>query len=266
MSTIQASDPRFETEGLRHLTVKSAALGGRGDITLFVPPYVVGQPLPAAILLHGVYSSHWAWTLRGGVHRTAARLIREGRIRPMVLAMPSDGLWGDGSGYVPHAARDFEQWILEDVRAAVFETVEGVTPDSPWCIGGLSMGGFGALRMSAKYPGRFAAACGLSSITHWDQMTGFVEEDIARCGVAPQDRTVLEAMLRNKGRLPAIRFECGTEDPLLEANRRLHIDLEGAGIVHEYEESPGGHDWAYWSERVVGALEQFDRAAGRRPR
>ena len=118
--TIEVSDPRFEREHLRHVTVKSPALRARADLTVFVSPGVeAGQNPPIVILLHGVYGSHWAWTLKGGVHRTALRLVEEGSIAPLILAMPSDGLWGDGSGYLPHSGQDFERWIVAEVPGAV---------------------------------------------------------------------------------------------------------------------------------------------------
>src|SRR3546814_9304706 len=98
------------------MTVKSAALVSRAYSSLFWPDCVAGlADVPIVILLHGVYGSHWAWALKGGAHLTAQRLIDEDTIPPLVLAMPSDGLWGDGSGYVPHRTRDFERWIVEEV-------------------------------------------------------------------------------------------------------------------------------------------------------
>ncbi|MEI6357281.1 MAG: hypothetical protein WCP53_09280, partial [Verrucomicrobiota bacterium] len=101
--TVEISDPRFEVEGLRFVTVQSPAIGGRVDLALFVPPQARGlEGVPVVILLHGVYGSHWAWAFNGGAHRTAARMIEAKELPPVVLAMPSDGLWNDGSGYVPH--------------------------------------------------------------------------------------------------------------------------------------------------------------------
>ena len=97
--TLEVSDERFEFDGLRFVTVKSPSLGQRADLTLFVPPQAQGRgQVPVVILLHGIYGSHWAWALKGGAHRTAARMITAGELPPMVLAMPSDGLWGEGSG------------------------------------------------------------------------------------------------------------------------------------------------------------------------
>ena len=111
--TIEISEPRFEAEGLRLVTVKSRALGHRADLTYVPQQAATGTNIPLVILLHGVYGSHWAWSLKGGAHRTAARLIEAGDIPPLALAMPSDGLWGDGSGYFPHREANFERWIVE---------------------------------------------------------------------------------------------------------------------------------------------------------
>ena len=122
------------------------------------PSARAAAPLPLVILLHGVYGSAWSWPLLGGAHLTVARLIEAEEIAPVALAMPSDGLWGDGSGYVPHSDADYERWIVDEVPAAAALGDDRVTPDSPLFIAGLSMGGFGALRLGAKYPIGFAAS------------------------------------------------------------------------------------------------------------
>jgi S-formylglutathione hydrolase FrmB len=245
--TIEVSDPRFGFEGLRWVTVKSPALRQRADLTLFVPQQATGsRDVPLVILLHGVYGSHWAWALKGGAHRTAAKLIDAGEIPAMVLAMPSDGLWGDGSGYVRHSEQNFESWIVEEVPAAARAAVPALSPSSQLFISGLSMGGFGALRLAAKYPERFRGAGGHSSMTHFDQHSQFVEEPLGSYGCAPEDRSVFETMARNRDSLPPIRFDCGTEDPLIKLNRQLHAQMQSAGIAHQYAEFPGGHEWPYW--------------------
>src|SRR3546814_9999884 len=62
--TVELSDPGIDPTGLRFMTVKSAALGARADISLFVPDCVAGlADVPIVILLHGVYGSHWAWEI-----------------------------------------------------------------------------------------------------------------------------------------------------------------------------------------------------------
>jgi putative tributyrin esterase len=256
--TIEISDSRFEAEGLRLVTVKSRALGNRADMTLFVPRQVA-EGMPLVILLHGVYGSHWAWALKGGAHRTTAALIEKGEIPPMVVAMPSDGLWGDGSGYLPHRNANFERWIVEEVPAAAAAAEPRLGKDFPVFINGLSMGGFGALRLAAKYPERFRAAGGHSSMTHFDQFPMFVEEPLDKYACAPEDRSVLDTMKKNRGRLPPLRFDCGTEDQLIQFNRELDRELTKAGIDHVYEEFPGAHSWGYWELHLAEMLRFFGK-------
>lgn len=259
--TVEISDPRYEREDLRHVTVKSPALGQRADLTIHATPAArVTTDVPVIVLLHGVYGSHWAWTLSGGAHVTSARLQSAGELPPCVLVMPSDGLWGDGSGYLPHRLQDFERWIVNEVPAAAAHAVPAITRNSPVCIAGLSMGGFGALRLGAKFPRRYRAVSGHSSITHFDQFRDFVEERPGSFTVLDEDRDVFQTLYRNRGQLPPIRFDCGTSDPLLDSNRLLHQALQEAGICHCYEEFPGGHEWTYWETHLEDTLRFFARA------
>lgn len=256
--TIEVSDPRFERDGLRHVTVKSPALKARADITLFVPRMAEAhRTLPLVILLHGVYGSHWAWAMQGGAHRTAAGMIDRGEIPPMVLAMPSDGLWGDGSGYLRHAQQDFEGWIADEVPFAVRAVVPQVTADSRCFLAGLSMGGFGALRIGVRRGDRFLGVSGHSSITDIDQFAAFMGEDLSLKAAAPVDGSVLRAILESRDRLPALRFDCGVDDQLIEANRELHLRLVEHAIPHAYEEFPGAHEWPYWEQHLADSLRFF---------
>lgn len=258
--TFEVSDPRFSAEGLHHITVKTPHLRGRGDITVFLPPGQSG-PLPLVLLLHGVYGSHWVWAQKAGAHRTAQRLIYAGTIRPIALAMPSDGLFGDGSGYLPHSGFDFTRWIVDDVPTAVQEAFPVVQPQQAGLfVAGLSMGGFGAMRLGGQYPDRFRAFAGHSSITELSQMAGFVEEPLSVFQNDTNDNTsVLATLVANKEQLPPFRFDCGLDDNLLSANRALHAALEKLTIEHTYEEFPGGHEWPYWEAHLEKTLLFFDQ-------
>jgi putative tributyrin esterase len=265
--TVELSDPLQMPDGLHFITVKGAALRQRADVTLFVPRQVAGlHDVPLVLLLHGVYGSHWAWAFKGGAHRTAQRLIDEGTIPSMVLAMPSDGLWGDGSGYVAHAQQDFERWIVDEAPAAARMACAACSEASPLCIAGLSMGGFAALRLAGKYPQRFAAAAAHSSITDVAQLDALLAEPRNGWSTAPHDTSVRAALTSAPQPLPPLRFDCGRDDPFIAANRELHAELTAAGIAHEYAEHPGGHDWDYWSRHLEDTLRFFARTLNsRRP-
>lgn len=258
--TLELSDPAIPADGLHFATAKSRALRQRADVAMYATPGAeAAADLPIVILLHGVYGSHWAWALKGDAHRTAARLVAEGALPPLALLMPSDGLWGDGSGYVSHAAQDFERWIVDEIPALAVEANPGCTPRSPLLIAGLSMGGFGALRLAGKHPGRFVAAAAHSAMTDIAQFDGLVEDDRAGWSGAEADRSVAAALLGARGALPPIRFDCGRDDPFIEANRGLHAALGDAGIAHRYVERDGGHDWSYWTAALDGTLRFFGR-------
>jgi S-formylglutathione hydrolase FrmB len=150
--------------------------------------------------------------------------------------------------------RDAETWIAHDVPACIREQFPS---QGPTFISGLSMGGYGALRIGFKYPERFRGISAHSSITESDQMRDFVRE-LDLTGIPAQERDILQWARLNHGQLPPVRFDCGQEDPLFEANRRLHKELLSLGIANTFEAFPGGHDWSYWREHISSTLRFFD--------
>jgi putative tributyrin esterase len=247
--------------GVRLLTLYSRALGRRGDVSLYLPPGGRGGASPLLLLLHGVRGSHWNWWALGGVPAIATEMIANGEMEPMAIAMPSDGLWSDGSGYLRHKLFDAEAWIVEDVPACVHAVVPQVRIDRLY-LAGMSMGGYGALRLGAKYAERVAAIAAHSAVTSLDDLQPFVQDPIGKdLAAGKRDADLLYWMRKHRAHLPPIRFDCGTEDSLLASNRVLHAALTKARIAHVYEEHTGGHDWDYWRTRVRSTLrfvsEQF---------
>jgi len=256
--TIECSDAAISADGLRFVTVKSRALRRRADVTVFVPEAARGMSnLPIVMLLHGVYGSHWAWALKGSAHLTANRLIETGVLPPVALLMPSDGLWGDGSGYVAHDDHDAERWIIDEVPALAREVIAECSVRSPLLIAGLSMGGFGALRLAGKYPRRILAAAAMSAVIEASQFDALIEECRDAWSREAGDRDVLGALINTTAVLPSLRIDCGLDDPYLESNRELHRNLQHLGIAHQYAELPGGHEWPYWSATLEHTLRFF---------
>jgi S-formylglutathione hydrolase FrmB len=222
-------------------------------------------------------------------------LIDAGRIPPLVLAMPSDGLWGDGSGYATHdhgpamgrMAPDVERWIMDELPAAARQSCAALNGNSPLPLAGLSMGGFAALRLAGRHRRRVAAASGLSSATDAAQRSLRIEEGCeARAG---EDRTVLSALTREmpgreekdgeaqadarsafepsvepqpRAPVPLLHVACGRDDPFLAANRQVHAELSPLDMRHDCAEDPGGHDWVRWSAHLEDSLLFFARMPG----
>ncbi|MGA7909527.1 MAG: alpha/beta hydrolase-fold protein [Candidatus Sulfotelmatobacter sp.] len=251
----QLSPPLPRNENLRFLNFRGEALGCRGDVLLFAPPgFETLERVPLLLLLHGVYGCQWNWWLNGDVDSVATEMLRDGKMLPMMIAMPSDGLWGDGSGYVPHAHADYEKWIVDDIPRCLRELFPQLHPGK-FFIAGLSMGGYGALRLGMKYASRVEGISAHSSITQVAQLSQFIPFPVEAFQHAGKlDTDLLHWAKMNLERLPPIRFDCGTDDPLIEANRELHRALLDMDVRHEYQEFPGGHDWLYWTEHVRQTL------------
>ncbi|GGF36255.1 esterase [Echinicola rosea] len=259
--TTENSDA-YSMDGLRFLTVKSKNLEGRADICLYVPEGKYTD-LPMVTLLHGVYGSAWVWALKAGAHLVLEELIQQNQIAPMGLVMPSDGLWGDGSAYLTHHGKSFDKWIAEEVPLAAIENFECFSPYSPRFIAGLSMGGFGAMNIGARYGERYSGISGHSSITDIDQMALFAEESWTDRNSLAGEGNVFKLMQQYMDTLPPLRFDCGVDDELLSANRLLHRQLEKLGVKHDYQEFSGGHEWSYWNNHLRDTLLFFDTLLSR---
>jgi len=249
-----AISPALDDQGTRMLTVFSPALGRRADITVCIPEEAAADRLPLLILLHGVHGSHWNWWALGGLAEKLRELKAEGNMHPFAIAMPSDGLWGAGTAYVPHRSFDAEAWIMQDVPAAIRSLVPRVDTTRLY-LAGLSMGGYGAIRLGMKYADQVAGISAHSAITRIEQLQDHVQEPIGEfLSSGAENVDIMHWARQNRGRVPPLRFDCGLEDPLLQGNRALHASLLQAGIEHTYEEFEGGHTWEYWSTHLLRTL------------
>ena len=251
----QLSPPIPGNENLRFLNFRGEALATRGDALLLTPTGLDDlRDVPLLILLHGVYGCQWNWWLNGSIDKVVTEMLREGNTVPMMIAMPSDGLWGDGSGYVPHAHANYERWIVDDIPRCLRELFPRLHQEK-FLLAGLSMGGFGALRLGMKYAARVQGVSAHSSVTKITQLSQFIPFSAEVFQYAGEIETDLLHWAKvNHDKLPPIRFDCGTEDSLIDANRELHSALLELRVPHTYEEFPGGHDWPYWTEHVRSTL------------
>jgi enterochelin esterase family protein len=165
--------PAIETaqaSSVRETTIQSVALGRPLAVAIYRPddpPPPSGWPV--LYLLHGVNGGYRDWATLGGVQGTLDQLIATRRIRPMVVVMPDAG----NSWYVDSAAvggpGDFETAILDDLARAIEEGMPVRRQREGRAIAGLSMGGYGALRLAFKRPDRYCAVASLSGAI-WQNM------------------------------------------------------------------------------------------------
>jgi len=252
--TLETSNPGDLPHDLVMVTAHTDSLKGRGDCTFVLPQGATGE-IPLVILLHGVHGSHWSWPLLGRAGATLNRLVAQDEIQPMVLAMPSDGLAGYGSAYLDGPDRQVGEWITSDVPEIASQLAPSLS--DTWFIGGLSMGGWGAIRLALTGEVQFAAVAGHSAVTRIDDLTSIGPSGFDVSLLSEGERDLATVLVEHRDRLPQLRFDCGADDQLLGANRDLHDLLDKRGIPHEYSEHPGGHDWTYWQRRLPDSLRFF---------
>lgn len=273
---VERSYGAFTPAGFEAFTVVSKNLRGRGDVVVYTPEALRGEAaaravnVPVVILLHGAFGSSWVWAFKGGVHQTLERMVSSGELPPMILVMPSDGLRGgsmvkdDGTlavssstGYLSTQQWNAEGWIMDDVIPLMRQELELFTESSPLFLAGFSMGGFGTLRLGAKYCNQFKGVSAHSSVCELERALRFSVFHESELEGPREQSTPLYWLQANRAQLPPVRFDCGADDHLFPENERLHTQLKDAGIPHTFEINPGAHTWKYWGAHVADSLRFF---------
>jgi S-formylglutathione hydrolase FrmB len=247
---------------LCELKIFSPALGKQTAATVILPEAGFQGPFAVFYLLHGLSDDHTIWQRRTSIERYVAEY-------PLIVVMPDGGR----SFYTDAKEGDaYETAIVRDLMGRIETLFQARTDRGGRCIGGLSMGGYGAIKLALKYPERFCSATshsgGLlfgSQPPRRDANPSFQAEMRRIFGERPQggpeDLFPLAAGLDPKRR-PALRIDCGTEDFLIERNREFHAHLDRIGYPHEYAEFPGQHEWGYWDLHVQEAIAFHVRHLG----
>jgi enterochelin esterase-like enzyme len=221
---------------------RSGVVGDDRDFYVYTPPgYTAGgAPHPVLYLLHGYSDDASGWTAVGRAHVILDNLIAQGKARPMLVVMP---LGYGAPEFVPRGFavfRDdalrkrnydrFREALLTEVVPEVERTYRVATGRGTRAIAGLSMGGTESLIVGLNELDRFAWVGAFSS--------GGLSEDFAA------DFPALDS--RANERLRLLWIACGTEDRLIDVNRRLRQWLDTKGVKHSAVETPGGHTWMVW--------------------
>ncbi len=207
-------------------------------------------PFPVFYLLHGLSDDQTIWQRRTSLERYAQGY-------PMIVVLP-DGFRGFYTANT--AGPDYAKYIAHDLTDVIERTFPAKSARSARCIGGLSMGGYGAFRLALGYPDRYISAHSHSgALLHGGKKWTKDNAEFQRVfGPNPKgsDHDLLNLVnkAQSAGKLPKLRIDCGTEDFLLQDNRDYHKALVDLNIPHQYEEHPGAHNWDYWDTHIQSAL------------
>ncbi|HTS73573.1 MAG TPA: alpha/beta hydrolase-fold protein [Gaiellaceae bacterium] len=127
-------------------------------------------------------------------------------------------------------------------------------------IGGISMGGFGALDLARIAPGRFCAVGGHSAAMWFrgaDTPAGAFDN------AADFDRNDLVGLAGSRSPYGApVWIDVGTDDPFRQADTALAHELRADGARVTFHVWPGGHESSYWHRHIGRYLRFYATACG----
>lgn len=211
-------------------------------------------------LLHGLSDDHTVWMRRTAIERYAIE-------RKIAVVMPAVGRswYSDtayGAKYFNFVAKE-----LPELCRSYFKGMSDKREDN--MVAGLSMGGYGAFKIGMTYPESFFACAALSGAFNvlnlgkhnkdeWRGNWGYELNEPDDLKGSDSDLFALtEKCVKSGKALPKLYFWCGTEDFLLETNRKYKKHLDSLNVEYTYEESEGDHSWKWWDLHIQDALKNF---------
>ena len=242
---------------------KSEALKSNVTVNVILPEYPKNEETGFKVLylLHGLSGDCFDWIRYTSIERYA-------KDHGIAVIMPSVGRsWytdtAYGANYFTFVADE-----LPRVCRSYFKGISGEREDT--YVGGLSMGGYGALKLAVTYPERYAGCISLSGslditrkgrtyiLEEWRGNFGFDIENAAELEGSDFDLFKLTRRSASEGKkFPKFYLWCGTEDVLVNVNREYRDLLCEIGAEHAYSESEGDHTWKWWDKHIQPALEHF---------
>jgi enterochelin esterase-like enzyme len=236
----------------------SPIIGDSFPYRVYLPPGYQSAPqkrYPVLYLLHGAGGNYTEWT-DSFLPEQADRLMVAHEIPPMIVVMPDDGgqtYWANWSEGGPRWA----DYLTEDIVSTIDQRYRTLANAQSRAIGGLSMGGLGALNLAFQHPDIFGvvgahspsvrlepdpALWFLQGQTFWDNDPVWLA----------QNRPGLDSL--------TIWLDAGDEDIWLPNIEAVHAALVDEGLHPIWHVFPGPHEAEYWIEHVPDYLRFYGGA------
>ncbi|HUJ19897.1 MAG TPA: alpha/beta hydrolase-fold protein [Bryobacteraceae bacterium] len=232
---------------VHHHFYKSEVVGDERDFYVYTPPGYDGSAkklYPVLYLLHGYSDDASAWTAVGRANVILDNLIAVGKAKPMLIVMPLGYGAPEILNRTSPAFRDanlrlrnmdrFRGALFTEVMPQVEKTYRVAKDRSQRAIAGLSMGGAESLYTGLNAVDRFAWIGAFSSGGMGDEFNGMFP--------------ALDSKTSSQLRL--LWIACGTDDHLIEVNRKFRDWLTSKGVRFTPVETPGAHNWMVWRRNL----------------
>jgi S-formylglutathione hydrolase FrmB len=247
----------FFSEALEVGTTMNVVLPQRSSAQIGVEQAAVAGPPPVLYLLHGLSDDHSAWVRYTSIERYATE-------SGLAVVMPAVG-----RSFYANEAQGHRYWdfVSEELPTVVADFFAVSSRPEDTFVAGLSMGGYGALKLGVTHPDRYAAAASMSGALDLHRL--LAGPDVRRVWqrvfggeVRPHDD--LYALLRqdhgSARRIP-LWIGCGTEDELVAPVQEPFIAAaRAAGHEVTTDLGPGEHEWGLWDRMVREVIDWLPRS------
>ena len=236
----------------------SPIIGESFKYRVYLPPdylHATDRHYPVLYLLHGTGGRYTEWG-DSFLPEQADRMMVTGEIQPMIVVMPDDAdstYWANWDNGGPR----WGDYVTEDVVSTIDRRYRTLPNPADRAIGGLSMGGLGALNLAFQHPDVFGVVGAHSPSVRLEPdptlwfLTGenFWEHNPIWLA---QHRPGLDSL--------KIWLDAGTDDVWLPNIETVHAALVGEGLHVEWHILPGPHEAEYWISHVPEYLRFYSTA------
>ena len=216
-------------------------------------------PPKVLYLLHGYSDDHSIWMRRTSVERYAAR-------HHLAVIMPAVN-----HSYYCNELHGERYWdyVSDELPKIMHRFLRLSDRPEDTLVAGLSMGGYGAMRLALTYPERFAAAGSFSgAVDAIRQLNALPEarrrkwqDTLGDLSQAPGTEVDLMTLLEKNAAAPhkpRLYVSCGTADFLYGHHQAFVPALQAHGWDVTHEEKPGAtHEWGFWDEQIEKFIEWY---------
>ncbi|MDD4781056.1 MAG: alpha/beta hydrolase family protein [Tissierellia bacterium] len=263
--------------------VYSYELGKMTPLEVYLPyddkkRFLVNKPATTLVLLHGLGGNYSYWGRFTSVERYAQNYNLALVMPDAEMSMYADMKYG----------QNYEKYIAFELKEIINNLFKMETDREHYYIAGLSMGGYGALKIALKYPdifgkcGSFSGALMIGTKKNLYELSNWIDPGVSNeyceeyeikkalqkgCMAAygesftfkeDEDLFCLAKKAKHsKKNLPKILMTCGTEDFVYDINKKYVDYLKELDIDREFHEWPGIHDWKFWDESIRDYINFF---------
>lgn len=259
-------DVNFFSKALNMNTTMKVIMPQRRNNSIGVSQAPEAETYKILYLFHGMTDDHTIWLRRSNIERYVSD-------KNMIVVMPNVHL----SWYTDtHYGLNYWQFISEELPQICHEFFPYISPKrTDHLVAGLSMGGYGAIKLAMKRSDYFAYGASLSGaldvvnrLTDSEQsMTGQPLSDqekrywqgIFGSFLQAETENIFTLLAADIGKEATNYFACcGYQDFLYEHTIAFEKECQNRKYQLTTDYSDGSHEWGYWNKQICKVLDWYE--------